>query len=103
MVLFIEVFVERSKACLLIIILMAIGLGNGLTNPAILAYSAEIAREGTRTSEMGFINTFWVLGTVIGPIFSGLIADTAGLDTSFLAFAFLPIIAIILVIIFLKK
>lgn len=92
-----------NNSFLLIIILTGIGLSNGLSNPAILAYSAEIAREGTRTAEMGLINTFWVLSSVIGPIFSGLIADSAGLDVSFLAFAFLPIIAIILVSIFLKK
>jgi MFS family permease len=88
---------------LLIIALTAMGLSNGLSSPAILAYTASIVREDTQAAEMGMMNTFWVLGGVIGPAASGIIADLTGLETSFLFFSLLPLAAVVLVIAWLRN
>lgn len=77
---------------------LGLGLGRSMSNPAILAYSVDIATVATRTSEMGLMNTFWVLGSVIGPTIFGNIADVVGLEASYLSFAVLPVIALVLVV-----
>ncbi len=91
-----------SNYALAVGMLAVIGFANGLANPAILAYSADIVRENVKTSEMGMMNTFWVLGSVIGPTIGGIIADIAGLEAAFLAFSATPIVAIILVLAWLR-
>jgi MFS family permease len=88
---------------LLIAALTAMGLSNGLSSPAILAYTANIVRDETQASEMGMMNTFWVLGGVIGPAASGVIADMTGLATSFLFFSLLPLAAMVIVIAWLQN
>ncbi len=88
---------------LMILMIIAIGFSHGLQNPAILAYSTGIVRENMRTAEMGLMNTFWVLGSVIGPAVSGILADLTSFTTSLLVFNSIPLIAIVLSVFWLKE
>jgi predicted MFS family arabinose efflux permease len=97
-VLTIVLLVTTHDLYALVAILVGLGLGRSMSNPAILAYSVDIATVATRTSEMGLMNTFWVLGSVIGPTIFGNIADIVGLEASYLSFAVLPVIALVLVV-----
>jgi predicted MFS family arabinose efflux permease len=97
-VLTIVLLVTTRDLLALVAILTGLGLGRSMSNPAILAYAVDIAAVETRTSEMGLMNTFWVLGSVIGPTIFGTIADIVGLEASYLSFAVLPVLALVLTV-----
>lgn len=97
-VLTIVLLVTTRDLLALVVILAGLGLGRSMSNPAILAYAVDIAAVETRTSEMGLMNTFWVLGSVIGPTIFGTIADVVGLEASYLSFAVLPVLALVLAV-----
>jgi predicted MFS family arabinose efflux permease len=97
-VLTIVLLVTTRDLLALVAILAGLGLGRSMSNPAILAYAVDIAAVETRTSEMGLMNTFWVLGSVIGPTIFGTIADVVGLEASYLSFAVLPVLALVLAV-----
>lgn len=77
-------------------VLVVQGAMRSIMVPAILNYATMVTRPETRATEMGFINTLWVLGGVIGPSIIGFMADTVGFGWAFIAVSMTPLASVAL-------
>ncbi len=83
-----------SDVVTVLVLLLLHGVMRSIMVPAILNYAVTITRPETRASEMGFINTLWVMGGVIGPSLIGLLTDMRGFDLAFLVLSTAPLLSI---------
>ncbi len=82
-----------SDVVTILILLLLHGVMRSIMVPAILNYAVTVTRPETRASEMGFINTLWVMGSVIGPSLIGLLTDMRGFDLAFLVLSTAPLLS----------
>tara|TARA_B100000029_G_scaffold150015_3_gene145247 strand:+ start:2474 stop:3442 length:969 start_codon:yes stop_codon:yes gene_type:complete len=80
-----------------------LGLGEGLAGPPSLAFFADIAPPGLEGVTMGLYRTFGGVGSAIGAVLLGGIADLAGFAASLIVDAILLICAGIGVMVFVKE
>ena len=93
-------FVEGFGLILGFNILM--GIGNGIAMPAGFVITGQLGKEMGMGSIMGITDAGWSLGMIVSPILSGIIMDTLGLPSIFMAGGFLIIIGTVLISFFLK-
>jgi MFS family permease len=55
------------------------GAGAGMASPTLIAYVADIAPEHQRGPAMGLLRTMQDLALILGPMFTGILADNLGL------------------------
>ena len=67
----------------LIIVFLAMGIAGGLVVPAGSALAVRIGQERGMGTVMGLYNTSLSLGTMLGPIIGGFMADTWGIRSVF--------------------
>ena len=82
----------------MVVVLLFQGMIRSIMVPAILNYAATVTRPETRATEMGFINTLWVLGSVVGPSMIGFLADIVGFEWAFLAVSITPLASVALTV-----
>jgi len=78
------------------------GIGNGIAMPAGFVITGQLGKEMGMGSIMGITDAGWSLGMIVSPILSGIIMDTLGLPSIFMAGGFLIIIGTVLISFFLK-
>lgn len=78
--------VEASSLLQVILLLAALGIGLGVSNPAAAALIADSTCESRRGEIFGIFNTSRMAGVVIGPLIAGIFADIYGIDGSLAAF-----------------
>ena len=78
------------------------GIGNGIAMPAGFVMTGQLGKEMGMGSIMGITDAGWSLGMIVSPILSGIIMDTLGLPSIFMAGGFLIIIGTVLISFFLK-
>jgi MFS family permease len=93
-------FVDGFNPVLLLNILM--GIGNGITMPAGFVITGQLGKELGMGSVMGVTDAGWSLGMIASPILSGIIMDTLGLGSIFLAGGVLIIVGTGIIALFLK-
>ncbi len=93
-------FVEGFGFILGLNILM--GIGNGIAMPAGFVITGQLGKEMGMGSIMGITDAGWSLGMIVSPILSGIIMDTLGLPSIFMAGGFLIMIGTVLISFFLK-
>ncbi len=85
-----------SNISTMVAVLLVQGMMRSIMVPAILNYATTVTRPETRATEMGFINTLWVLGSVIGPSMIGFLTDIVGFEWAFLAVSITPLASVAL-------
>jgi len=85
-----------SSVSAMVGVLVIQGIMRSIMVPAILNYVTMVTRPETRATEMGFINTLWVLGSVIGPSMIGLLTDALGFELTFIAVSITPLASVLL-------
>lgn len=78
------------------------GIGNGIAMPAGFVITGQLGKEMGMGSIMGITDAGWSLGMIVSPILSGIILDTLGLPSIFMAGGFLIMIGTVLISFFLK-
>ena len=78
------------------------GAGNGIAMPGGFVITGQLGRSMGMGSLMGFTETGWSLGMIVAPVISGMIMDSLGLTSVFLAGALITIIGTGLIFFFLK-
>ena len=76
--------------------LASYGIMRSIMTPAILNYATEVTQSKNRAAEMGFINTFWIMGSVIGPSIIGFLTDLSSFDMAFLTMSIVPLVSIVI-------
>ncbi len=80
----------------MVLVLVLQGLMRSIMVPAILSYATMVTHPETRAAEMGFINTLWVLGGVVGPSIIGFLADAVGFELAFATVSVTPLTSVVL-------
>ena len=93
-------FVDGFNLILGLNILM--GIGNGIAMPAGFVITGQLGKEMGMGSIMGVTDAGWSLGMIVSPILSGIIMDTLGLSSIFLAGGVLIIAGTGIIVLFLK-
>jgi predicted MFS family arabinose efflux permease len=78
------------------------GIGNGISMPGGLVLTGRAGKKLGMGATMGLTDAGWSLGMIISPIISGVIMDTLGLNTIFVAGGILIIIGTALIAIILR-
>jgi MFS family permease len=78
------------------------GVGNGIAMPAGFVITGQMGRSMGMGSLMGFTETGWSLGMIVSPVISGMILDSLGLNSVFIAGGLITIIGTALIYFFLK-
>jgi MFS family permease len=78
------------------------GIGNGIAMPGGFVITGQLGRTMGMGSLMGFTETGWSLGMTVSPVISGMILDSLGLNSVFIAGALITIIGTALIFLFLK-
>jgi predicted MFS family arabinose efflux permease len=78
------------------------GIGNGIAMPGGFVITGQLGRSMGMGSLMGFTETGWSLGMVVSPVISGMILDSLGLNSVFIAGALITIIGTALIFFFLR-
>jgi MFS family permease len=71
------------------------GISTSILMPAILSYASKITRPTHRATEMGFINTLWVLSGVISPSIIGAVIDISSFDIAFVTVTIISSLSLI--------
>ena len=93
-------FVDGFSLILGLNILM--GIGNGIAMPAGFVITGHLGKEMGMGAIMGVTDAGWSLGMIVSPILSGIIMDTLGLSSIFLAGGVLIIAGTGIIVLFLK-
>ncbi|MBH38780.1 MAG: hypothetical protein CL788_01125 [Chloroflexi bacterium] len=96
-------FIFTDNVHKLILSGVLLGLGEGLAGPPSLAFFADIAPPGLEGVTMGLYRTFGGVGSAIGALLLGGVADLAGFVASLVVDAALLICAAIGVMVFVKE
>ena len=96
-------FIFTDNVHKLILSGVLLGLGEGLAGPPSLAFFADIAPPGLDGVTMWLYRTFGGVGSAIGALLLGGVADLAGFVASLVVDAALLICAAIGVIVFVKE
>lgn len=78
------------------------GIGNGIAMPGGFVITGQLGRSMGMGSLMGFTETGWSLGMIVSPVISGMILDSLGLNSVFIAGALITIIGSVLIFFFLR-
>jgi MFS family permease len=78
------------------------GIGNGISMPGGLVLTGRVGKLLGMGSTMGLTDTGWSLGMIVSPIISGVIMDSLGLSSIFVAGGILIIIGTVLIAVILK-
>ena len=78
------------------------GIGNGISMPGGLVLTGRVGKSLGMGSTMGLTDTGWSLGMIVSPILSGVIMDSLGLTSIFVAGGMLIIIGTALIAVILK-
>ncbi len=94
-------FVDGFLMILLLNIIM--GIGNGIAMPGGFVITGQLGRKMGMGSLMGFTETGWSLGMIVSPVISGIIMDSLGVSSIFIAGGVITITGTILIHFFLKS
>jgi len=72
------VFIQSNTFPELMLSALLLGLGEGLAGPPLIAFFADIAPRGLEGITMGFYRTFGGVGSVVGALVLGGLADLSG-------------------------
>jgi DHA1 family multidrug resistance protein-like MFS transporter len=78
------------------------GIGNGIAMPGGLVLTGRVGKSYGMGAAMGITDSGWSLGMIISPIISGVIMDTLGLTSIFVAGGILVIIGTAMIAVILK-
>ena len=78
------------------------GIGNGIAMPGGFVITGQLGRSMGMGSLMGFTETGWSLGMIVSPVISGMILDSLGLNSVFIAGGFITIVGTALISFFLR-
>lgn len=87
---------------MLLLNLFHAGLGFflGFTFPLILSEVVRISPEQLKMSAMGYYQSFYALGILLGPVFAGFIGDYIGLNEVFYITAIITLFSIVFIFVF---
>lgn len=77
---------------------VGIGLALGFIFPLLLSEVVKVSPAEFKMSAMGFFQSFYALGIFLGPLGSGIVAETVGLDGVFFSTSIFSIAAAMIVI-----
>jgi len=82
-------------------IVIASGCGLGLSVQ--IGFCTSTVEENRRTAAMGFFQSIYAIGMIIGPVIMGAFVDSAGLAGGFLAAAVFAVIGMVLSVVLIRK
>lgn len=80
-----------------------LGFALGFTFPLLLSEVVQVSPDELKMSAMGYYQSFYALGILIGPIFAGIIAEQYGLNEVFLFSAILTLLSVIIIYFWQRK
>ena len=88
---------------LILLLNIIMGIGNGIAMPAGFVITGQLGRSLGMGSLMGLTETGWSLGMMVSPVISGMILDSLGLNSVFIAGGLITIIGTALIYFFLRE
>lgn len=79
------------------------GFASAMTVPIIMAYVGDIAPKGKEGRFMGYFNVSFFMGMGIGPFVGGILNDSFGMASAFIAVSILAAAALIFTLLFLSE
>ena len=86
----------------ILILNIIMGIGNGIAMPGGFVITGQLGRTMGMGSVMGLTDTGWSVGMIVAPVMSGIIMDSLGVPSIFIAGGVLTIIGVLLLAFFLR-
>ncbi len=87
---------------MILLLNVIMGIGNGIAMPGGFVITGQLGQTMGMGSMMGITETGWSLGMIVSPIISGVIMDSLGVPSIFLAGGVLTVIGVLVVAFFLR-